>query len=70
MSKDNIIFTVSGMSCSHCENAIKKAVGELNGVDNVIVDIPSKKVSVEYDEAKVSIETIRLTIEDKGYDVK
>lgn len=68
--KDNIIFTVPDMSCSHCENSIKKAVGALNGVENVIVDLASKKVSVEYDAAKVSIETIRNSIEDQGYDVK
>ncbi|OGO82706.1 MAG: copper resistance protein CopZ [Clostridiales bacterium GWC2_40_7] len=70
MGKENIIFTVPNMSCSHCESAIKKAVGKLNGVDNVLIDLGSKKVSVEYDEAKVSVDTIKVTIEDQGYDVK
>ncbi len=67
---DNIIFTVPDMSCSHCENSIKKAVGTLNGVENVIVDLASKKVSVEFEPAKVSAETIRNSIEDQGYEVK
>jgi len=70
MGKENVIFTVPDMSCSHCENAIKKAVGKLNGVENVLVDLNSKKVSVEYDEGKVSVDTIKVTIEDQGYDVK
>ena len=68
--KENIIFTVPDMSCSHCENSIKKAVGTLNGVENVNVDLASKKVSVEYDPSKVSTETIRNSIEDQGYEVK
>ncbi|MCX7710816.1 MAG: copper chaperone CopZ [Clostridia bacterium] len=70
MAKEVSILTVEGMSCSHCENAIKKAVGELNGVDSVKVDLNSKKVSVEYDAERVELKTIRDTIEDQGYDVK
>jgi len=64
-----IILNVEGMSCSHCENRVKKAVGALNGVANVLVDLKSKKVSIEFDSEKVSIETIKDTIEDQGYDV-
>lgn len=70
MGKENVIFTVPDMSCSHCENTIKKAVGNLNGVENVLIDLNSKKVSVEYDDSKVSVDTIKVTIEDQGYDVK
>ncbi len=65
----NEILNVEGMSCSHCENSVKKAVGALNGVHNVTVDLKAKKVSVEFDAEKVSIETIKDTIEDQGYDV-
>lgn len=68
--RENTILTVPDMSCSHCESSIKKAVGTLNGVENVIVDLATKKVSVEYDSAKVSVETIRNSIEDQGYNVK
>jgi copper chaperone len=60
---------VNGMSCSHCENSIKKSVGALNGVDSVRVDLKNKKVSVEYDPEKVNMGTIIQTIEDQGYDV-
>lgn len=70
MSKETKVINVEGMSCSHCENTIKKAVGALNGVDNVMVDLEMKKVIVEYDPDKVELDTIRGTIEDQGYDVK
>lgn len=70
MGKENVIFTVPDMSCSHCENTIKNAVGKLNGVENVLVDLNSKKVSVEYDEGRISSDTIKLTIQDQGYEVK
>lgn len=70
MSKETKVINVEGMSCSHCENTVKKSVGALNGVDNVTVDLGAKKVMVEYDPDKVNIETIKGTIEDQGYDVK
>lgn len=70
MSSVEKTLNVEGMSCSHCENSVKKAVGALNGVSNVTVDLKSKKVSIEFDADKVSIETIKDTIEDQGYDVE
>ncbi|MGE5474317.1 MAG: copper chaperone CopZ [Ignavibacteriales bacterium] len=70
MSKEIINLTVEGMSCSHCENSIKKAVGGLNGVDSVNVDLKTKIVGVQYDSDKVSVKTLKDTIEEQGYDVK
>ena len=58
MAKETKVLNVEGMSCSHCENAVKKSVGALNGVDNVIVDLKGKKVTVEYDADKVTIDII------------
>ena len=69
MSKQVSTLTVEGMSCSHCENRVKKSVGELTGVDSVTVDLQSKKVVIEYDAEKVNLATISETIEDAGYDV-
>jgi len=66
---EKTVLNVEGMSCSHCENAIKKAVGTLDGVSAVTVDLERKTVTVEYDSAKVSIDKIRSEIEDQGYDV-
>jgi len=43
MAKETITLIVDGMSCSHCENRVKKALGALNGVGSVAVDLKSKK---------------------------
>lgn len=66
---ESIVLKVEGMSCSHCENAIKKAVGSLDGVSNVTVYLDKKDVYVEYDNTKVSLDDLKNTIEDEGYDV-
>lgn len=70
MSTEIKALKVDGMSCSHCENTVKNAVGSLNGVVSVSVDLGGKKVMVEYVPEKVSIDTIKAVIEDQGYDVK
>ena len=69
MAKSVKILTVEGMSCSHCENAVKQAVGALDGVDEVSVDLKDKKVAVSCDPEKVSTQSIVDAIEDQGYDV-
>lgn len=32
-------FTVSGMTCGHCSNAVSSELSELEGVSNVTVDL-------------------------------
>lgn len=66
----NEVLKVEGMSCMHCVNAVKKAVGGLAGVEKVAVDLEGKTVTVDYDENKVTLTEIKNAIEDQGYDVK
>ncbi len=65
----NLVLQVEGMSCSHCENTIKKAVGAIAGVSNVTVSLEAKTVTVEYNGLEGMIDKIREEIEDQGYDV-
>lgn len=69
MAKETKVLNVEGMSCSHCENAVKKSVGALSGVDNVSVDLKDKKVTVDFDPSEVTLDAIKEAIEDQGYDV-
>ena len=63
------IINVEGMSCEHCVKAITKAVGALNGVSSVEVDLSAKTVTVKHDADKASTDAIKFVIEDQGYDV-
>jgi len=66
---EKVVLNVEGMSCAHCENAIKKAVGSLDGVSEVVVDLENKIVTVQYNHEKVTVEKIKSEIEEQGYDV-
>lgn len=69
MSKEVRTLSVNGMSCEHCVKAVKGAVGQLNGVDSVNVDLKGKKTTIEFDPEKVTVKQIKDAIEDQGYDV-
>lgn len=58
---------VEGMSCGHCEKAVKKALSEVKGVSSVSVDLGAKKVEVEGNDLVDSI--LKEAVEEAGYDV-
>lgn len=63
-----ITYTVPGMSCSHCEQAVKGEVSQVAGVTAVDVDLKAKTVIVKgegFDDA-----AIRAAIEEAGYEAE
>lgn len=63
------VITVQGMTCGHCKKAVETAVGNLQGVSSVEVNLDEGKVKVDYSEAVVSLDVIQEEIENQGYDV-
>ena len=66
MSRKTI--TVTGMSCSGCEETVEDALGALDGVTSVEADNERDTVDVEVDG--VSDDELHETIESAGYDVE
>ncbi|WP_106769146.1 copper ion binding protein [Paenibacillus faecalis] len=62
-----VTINVEGMSCNHCVSSIEGALK--NAGMSGKVDLDSKTVTVEYDEAKTTVEQIKETIEEQGYDI-
>ncbi|WP_026584921.1 copper chaperone CopZ [Bacillus sp. J33] len=67
---ENTTLKVSGMSCGHCVKAVEGSVGKLNGVEKVSVDLENGQVQVQYDSSAVTLDQIKDTIDDQGYDVE
>ncbi|MEB4859554.1 copper chaperone CopZ [Priestia megaterium] len=66
---EKVTLSVKGMSCGHCVKSVEGSVGELNGVQHVEVNLNEAKVTVEFDQNKVSLEAIKEAIDDQGYEV-
>lgn len=47
---ESITLNVTGMTCEHCEAAVRRALGECHGVTAVHVDRPSGRATVSGDE--------------------
>ncbi|MGM0888897.1 MAG: copper chaperone CopZ [Bacillota bacterium] len=63
-------LNVKGMSCGHCIKAIEGSVGKLSGVNSVKVILDSGTVEVEFNPNDVTLDFIKETIDDQGYDVQ
>lgn len=66
---DKVQLEIGGMSCQACAGNIETAVGSLPGVGRAIVNFAAGSASVEFAPEVTSLEEIRKTIQEIGYDV-
>ena len=59
-------YTVTGMSCAACANAVEKALNKNNDI-SASVNIATEKLNIEYDEKKYDFDKIREIVESAGY---
>ncbi len=62
------ILKVKGMSCQHCVMSVTRALNQLEGIQNVQVDL--QKGEVRFDNTKtLALNRIEKAIEEAGYEV-
>ena len=64
------VLNVPDISCEHCERTITRALTPLAGIRAVNVDIPTKKVQVDYDDAEVDVEQMKQILQEEDYPVE
>lgn len=64
---EQLIFTVTGMTCGGCENAVKRAVSRLDGVRSVTASHSENRVIVDVDGAATDRARIIDAIRKAGY---
>jgi copper chaperone len=62
----DITYTVPGMSCGHCEQAVRSELREVTGVEAVEVDLVTKLVTVRGHDLDDAV--LRTAIEEAGYE--
>lgn len=62
----NQIFTVTGMTCGHCEKAVLRAVKQADPQAEVTIDRAANRVDVVSDQAR---ELLAQAIAEEGYEV-
>lgn len=57
-------FTVTGMTCEHCEKAVVRAVRQLDRSADVVADRTANRVEVTSEQPR---EALAKAIADEGY---
>ena len=57
-------FTVTGMTCGHCEKSVKQAILSLDTQAQVVIDRSQNRVEVDSDVARAEIAE---AIAEEGY---
>jgi copper chaperone len=61
-------YTVAGMTCGHCVQAVSTEVGAIPGVTGVDVDLETGSVTVDTDQP-VDAAQVRAAVEEAGYEL-
>ena len=61
-------YHVSGMTCSHCESAVKEEVSALDTVVDVQVDVPTGRVTVT-STTPLDDTRVREAVDEAGYEL-
>jgi copper chaperone len=64
---DTKTYSVPGIHCSHCEDAVAREVEAVEGVQSVEVDLAAKLVTVS--GSGLDDSAIRAAIDEAGYEV-
>ncbi|WP_066716939.1 heavy metal translocating P-type ATPase [Clostridium sp. Marseille-P299] len=60
-------FSIDGMSCASCSQAVEKAVNKLSGITTASVNLATEKMFVEYDPSVLNVADITKAVTDAGY---
>ena len=60
------IFTVTGMTCGHCEQAVTRALKQVDPLVEVRIDRAANQVVVQSHQAR---EVLARAIAEEGYEV-
>ena len=63
---DTVTYSVPAIHCAHCGMSIREEVSEVEGVEDVEVDIDTKVVTIRGDE--LADEKLRAAIQEAGYE--
>jgi copper chaperone CopZ len=62
------VFEVTGMTCSHCEQAVGSAVSAVSGVTSAKADASTGLITVISD-GELDDDLIRAAVDDAGYEL-
>ena len=63
---DTVTYSVPAIHCAHCAMSIREEASEVEGVENVDVDVDTKVVTIH--GSSLDDAALRAAIEEAGYE--
>ena len=63
----NIKLLVIGMTCSHCQAKVEKALKGITGVYTAVVDLEDGEAEVDFDDDTITTQQLVAAVELAGY---
>ena len=63
------VYTVDGMTCAACSSAVERVTRRLDGVQRSDVNLTTGKLTIAYDEAKVTPDLIMQKVTKAGFGI-
>jgi Cu+-exporting ATPase len=63
------MLPIGGMTCAACVRHVERALGKVEGVVSVNVNLATERASVEYLPGVATLEAMRTAVHDAGYEV-
>jgi Cu+-exporting ATPase len=60
---------VTGMTCTACEQRVRRALAQVEGIVRSAADHRAARVRVVFDPARTSVDAVQSRIEQAGYEV-
>src|SRR5262245_3980900 len=70
VTKTEVSFPITGMTCASCVRRVERAIAKVPGVDNVAVNLAAERATVAYDPNQTNLTKIAEAVRGAGYDVE
>ena len=64
-----VILPIGGMTCAACVRHVERALGKVEGVSTVNVNLATERATVEYLPSVATVDAMRAAVHNAGYEV-
>ncbi|MGP9492604.1 heavy-metal-associated domain-containing protein [Psychrobacter sp. AOP7-B1-24] len=68
MAEQTRIIKIDGMTCGGCVASVYNATADIDGLDDISIELIDNQATVTFDDSKTSVEAIVSAIDDAGFD--
>ena len=68
MANQTRIIKIEGMTCGGCVASVHNATADIDGLDDISIELADNQATVTFDGTKTSAEKIAAAIDETGFD--